>query len=140
MRNRQLISKWCFERGSEDNVIEEVNADGKTYYRINDYDKLNSLIGELLAEVQRIKSEGDYEAGKILVETYAVKVNPDLHTEVLERYKKLNLAPYGGFINPVLVPVYEGEDIVDVKLEFPDDYAGQMMKYSKEYSFLPTYN
>jgi len=140
MRNRQLISKWCYENGKEENVIEKIQKEGKAYYRINDYDKLNELLGNLLAEVQRIKSEGDYEAGKALVENYAVKVDPELHAEVLERYAKLNLAPYGGFINPVLVPVYEGENIVDVKVEYPDDFSQQMLKYAKEYSFLPTYN
>ncbi|MEE4257996.1 MAG: dihydrofolate reductase, partial [Bacteroidales bacterium] len=131
MRNRQLISKWCYENGKEDNVIEKIQKEGKTYYRINDYDKLNELLGNLLAEVQRIKSEGDFEAGKALVETYAVKVDPELHAEVLERYAKLNLAPYGGFINPVLVPVYDGESIVDVKVEYPDDFSQQMLKYAK---------
>jgi dipeptidyl-peptidase-3 len=140
MRNRQLISKWCYESGMAENVIEKLSKEGKTYYRINDYEKLNKLIGTLLAEVQRIKSEGDYDSGKMLVEKYAVKVDPGLHAEVLERYKKLNLAPYGGFINPVLVPVYEGEEIVDITVDYPDDYAGQMMKYSKDYSYLPTYN
>lgn len=140
MRNRQLISKWCFEQGQDEKVIEQLQKDGKTYYRINDYDKLNALIGELLAEMQRIKSEGDYEAGKMLVEKYAVKVDPALHNEVLARYEKLKLAPYGGFVNPVLVPVYDDETIIDIKVEYPDDYAGQMMKYSKDYSYLPTYN
>ncbi|MEN8226120.1 MAG: dihydrofolate reductase [Bacteroidota bacterium] len=140
MRNRQLISKWCYEKGEADNVIEKLDKDGKTYFRINDYDKLNILLGELLAEVQRIKSEGDYEAGKQLVENYAVKVDPELHAEILERYAKLNLAPYGGFINPVLIPVLDGENIVDIKVEYPNDYTEQMMKYSGEYSFLPTYN
>lgn len=140
MRNRQLISKWCYENGKGDNVIDKISKDGKTYYRINDYDKLNELLGNLLAEVQRIKSEGDYEAGKALVENYAVKVDPVLHAEVLERYSKLNLAPYGGFINPDLVPVYDGENIIDVNVEYPDDFSQQMMKYAKEYSYLPTYN
>ena len=140
MRNRQLICRWCYENGKEENVIEEIKRDGKTYYKINDYDKLNALLGELLAEVQRIKSEGDYEAGKALVEAYGVKVDPELHAEVLERYKKLNLAPYGGFINPILLPVYEGKNITDVIVEYPDDYSEQMMKYAKEYSYLPTYN
>ncbi len=140
MRNRQLISRWCYEKGLEENVIEKISRDGKTYYMINDYDRLNTLLGELLAEVQRIKSEGDYEAGKQLVETYAVRFDPELHAEVLERYSKLNLAPYGGFINPVLVPVFDGENIIDVKVEYPDDYAEQMMKYAKDYSYLPTYN
>jgi dipeptidyl-peptidase-3 len=140
MRNRQLISKWCYENGQEENVIEKIVTDGKTYFKITNYDKLNTLFGALLAEVQRIKSEGDYEAGKKLVEGYAVKVDPVLHAEVLERYAKLNLAPYGGFINPVLVPVFEGENITDIKVEYPDDYAGQMMRYSKDYSYLPTIN
>jgi dipeptidyl-peptidase-3 len=140
MRNRQLISKWCYEQGKEDNVIEMIQKDGKTYFKINDYDKLNELFGELLAEVQRIKSEGDYEAGKALVENYAVKVDPVLHAEVLERYEKLNLAPYGGFINPVLVPVYEGDSIIDIKVEYTEDYSEQMMKLAKDYSYLPTYN
>jgi dipeptidyl-peptidase-3 len=140
MRNRQLISKWCYEKGMDDKVIEKFEKEGKTYFRINDYDKLNTLLGELLAEVQRIKSEGDYEAGKALVETYAVKVDPELHAEVLERYARLNLAPYGGFINPLLVPVYDGEDIVDIRIGYPDDFTDQMMRYAKEYSYLPTYN
>lgn len=140
MRNRQLIVKWCYEKGQEENVIEMFEKDGKTFIRINDYDKLRGLISELLVEVQRIKSEGDFEAGKELVETYGVKIDPDLHKEVKERYAKLNLAPYGGFINPELVPVYEGDEIIDVKVEYPDDYAEQMMEYSEEYSFLPVYN
>lgn len=140
MRNRQLISKWCYEKGMEENVIEMFKKDGKTYVRINNYDKLRGLFGELLAEVQRIKSEGDYEAGKNLVETYAVKVDPELHKEIKERYAKLNLAPYGGFINPDLVPVYENGEITDIRVEYPDDYTGQMMEYGKEYSFLPAYN
>ncbi len=140
MRNRQLICRWCYENGKEENVIEEIKRDGKTYYKINDYDKLNALLGELLAEVQRIKSEGDYEAGKALVEAYGVKIDPELHAEVLERYRKLNLAPYGGFINPILLPVYEGKNITDVIVEYPDDYTEQMMKYAKENSYLPTYN
>jgi dipeptidyl-peptidase III len=140
MRNRQLISKWCYEQGMDENVIEKTAKDGKTYFRINDYDRLNELMGELLAEVQRIKSEGDYDSGKELVEGYAVKVDQELHTEVLERYKKLNLAPYGGFINPVLKPVYEGETITDVKASYDEGYVEQMMRYSKDYSFLPTYN
>jgi dipeptidyl-peptidase-3 len=140
MRNRQLISKWCYENGLEDNVIEKIVTNGKTYFKINNYDKLNTLIGELLAEVQRIKSEGDYEAGKLLVEAYAVKVDPELHAEVLERYGRLNLAPYGGFINPLLIPEYEGENIVGINVEYPDDFAAQMMRYAEEYSYLPTYN
>ncbi|MCF8299246.1 MAG: dipeptidyl peptidase 3 [Saprospiraceae bacterium] len=140
MRNRQLIAKWCFEKGQADKVIEKKMKAGKTYFVINDYKKLRTLFGELLKEVQRIKSEGDYEAGKALVENYAVKIDIDLHKEVIDRYAKLNLAPYGGFINPEFIPVMEGEKIIDVKVEYPNDYTKQMMNYSKEHSFLPTYN
>ncbi len=140
MRNRQLIARWCYEKGKKDKVIEKKIINDKTFFIINDYTKLRELFAELLAEVQRIKSEGDYQAGKTLVETYAVKVNAKLHKEVLARYKKLDLAPYGGFVNPVFVPIMENEKIVDIKVEYPEDYAEQMMKYSKEHSFLPTYN
>lgn len=137
MRNRQLIAKWCFEKGASEKVIEKVMKDGKTYFRINDFGKLRQLFGQLLAEVQRIKSEGDYESGKKLVETYAVSVDPQLHKEVLERYGKLNLAPYSGFLNPELIPVEKEGKIVDVKIEYPDDFTKQMLKYGKEHSFLP---
>jgi dipeptidyl-peptidase-3 len=140
MRCRQLISKWVYEHGKESGAIEMFKKDGKTYVKINDYQKVRELMGELLAEVQRIKSEGDYEAGKALVETYAIKLDPELHKEIKERYEKLNLAPYGGFINPVLKPVYEGEEIVDIEVIYPDDYSEQMLNYSRNYSFLPTYN
>jgi len=140
MRNRQLISKWCYEKGKSDNVITMEKRDDKTYVQINDYDKLRSLFGELLSEVQRIKSEGDFEAGKELVEAYGINVDPVLHQEVLGRFRKLNLAPYGGFINPVLVPVLEGDKIIDIKIEYPDDYTAQMMEYAEKFSFLPTYN
>lgn len=140
MRNRQLIAKWCFEKGKKDNVIEKKTIDGKTYFVINDYDKLRTLVGELLKEVQRIKSEGDFNAAKTMVETYAVKVDADLHKEVLERYKKLNIAPYAGFINPRLVPVMQGDKVIDVKLEYFDDFTKQMLWYSKEYRILPNYN
>ncbi|MBN1339738.1 MAG: dihydrofolate reductase [Bacteroidales bacterium] len=136
MRNRQLIAKWCFEKGSAENVIEKVTKDGKTYFHITDYDKLRNLFGELLAEVQRVKSEGDYEAGKMLVETYAVKVDPVLHKEVKERFGKLNIAPYGGFINPVFDVAEENGEIKDIKITYPDDYTKQMLKYSEEFSFL----
>jgi dipeptidyl-peptidase-3 len=136
MRNRQLIAKWCFEKGKADNVIEKKVKDGKTYFVVNDFGKLRQLFGQLLKEVQRIKSEGDYEAGKALVENYGVKVDQDLHKEVLERYKKLDLAPYSGFINPELVPIEENGEIVDVKLNYPMDFTAQMMKYGKEWSFL----
>ena len=137
MRNRLLIAKWCFEKGKADNVIEKKTKEGKTYFVINDYEKLHKLFGDLLKEVQRIKSEGDYNAGKELVETYAVKVDQDLLKEVLARYKKLNLAPYAGFINPEFVPVEKNGEIVDVKIVYPIDYVGQMLKYGKEHSFLP---
>lgn len=140
MRNRKLIAEWCYEKGKADNVIEKKTRDGKTYFVINNFDKLHTLFGELLREVQRIKSDGDYEAGKTLVETYAVKVDPVLHKEVLERYAKLNLAPYAGFVNPVYQPIMQGDEIVDVKVEYVTDYTKQMMEYSKNYSFLPTIN
>jgi len=136
MRNRQAISKWVYEKGVDDNVIEKKIRDGKTYFVINDYEKLRELFGELLREVQRITSEGDFEAAKNFIENYGVKVDPDLHKEVLARYEKLNVAPYKGFINPKLVPVYEDDKIVDVKIEYPDDFTEQMMYYGKNYSFL----
>lgn len=140
MRNRQLIAKWCYEKGKADNVIEFIKKDGKTYVKINDYNKLHTLFGQLLAEVQRIKSEGDYEAGKALVENYGVVVDQDLLKEVRERYAKLNLAPYSGFINPVLVPVEENGKIIDVKIEYPSDFTKQMLDFGKNYSFLPIFN
>ncbi|MDX5320272.1 MAG: dihydrofolate reductase, partial [Bacteroidota bacterium] len=140
MRNRQLVAKWCYEKGKADNVIEFIKKDGKTYVQINDYDKLRTLFGELLREIQRIKSEGDFAAGQALVETYGVKVDQELHKEVLERYAKLNLAPYSGFIQPKLVPVYENGKLLDVYVEYPSDFTEQMMEYSKNYSLLPTYN
>lgn len=136
MRNRQLIAQWCFEKGKAEKIIERVNKNSKTYFRINDFGKLRQLFGELLKEVQRIKSEGDYEAGKLLVETYGVKVDVTLHNEVLERFKKLNLAPYAGFINPVYAPVEQNGEIIDIKITYPTDYTGQMRGYSKEHSFL----
>ena len=140
MRNRKLIAEWCYEKGKADNVIEWVEQDGKRYLVVNDFDKLRELFGQMLYEVQRIKSEGDFEAGKALVENYAVKIDLDLHKEVLERYNALNIEPFGGFINPELVPVMEGDKIVDVKVEYVDSYTDQMLNYSKNYSFLPTRN
>ncbi|KAA3617666.1 MAG: dihydrofolate reductase [Calditrichaeota bacterium] len=140
MRNRQLNAKWAYEMGKAENVIERKERDGKTYFVINDYMKLRDLFGQLLREIQRIKSEGDFEAGKNLVETYGVKVDTELHKEVLARYEKLNIAPYGGFIQPKLTAVEENGNIVDVKIEYPDDFTEQMLEYSKKYSFLPTYN
>ncbi len=136
MRNRQLISKWCMEQGGRDNVIEKIRKDGKTFFKINDFNKLRSLFAELLNEVQRIKSEGDYRAGKELVEKYGVKVDPDLHAEVLERFGKLNLVPYSGFMNPELIPVEKHGKIADVIIKYPDNYAEQMLYYSKNFSFL----
>jgi dipeptidyl-peptidase-3 len=140
MRNRQLIASWCYQKGQKDKVIEMVKKDGKTFIKINDYQKLRVLFGELLKEVQRIKSEGDYEAGKNLVETYGVKIDPVLHEEVLARFKKLNMAPYSGFINPDYDLVQQGDSIVDIKVVYTNDFSVQMLKYSREYSFLPSEN
>ena len=141
MRNRQLIAAWVLEKGAQDKVVEFKKKNGKTFVVINDYNKMRTLLGELLAEIQRIKSTGDYEAGKNLVETYAVKVDPDLHKEVLARYEKLNIAPYKGFINPVYTPVKDSNgNITDVKISYDEGYSEQMLRYSKDYSPLPTYN
>ncbi len=137
MRCRSTISHWVYEKGKAENVIEFYKRDGKSYVRINDYEKLRTLFGELLKEIQRIKSEGDLEAGKKLIEDYGVKVDPELHSEILERYAKLNLAPYTGFVNPYLFPVYDTSGtITDIVVEYTDDYLGQMMYYGKNYSFL----
>jgi len=136
MQNRKLIAQWCYEHGADANVIEKKVRDGKTYFVVNDYEALRGLFGELLAEVQRIKSEGDYEAGKKLVETYAIDIDQNLHKEVLERYAALNLKPYGGFINPDIVPVYKDGEIVDFEVRYTDDYLAQMLKYGAEYSAL----
>lgn len=138
MRNRQLIAKWVFERG--EGIIEKVSQEGKTYFVIQDYEKLRVLFGELLAEVQRIKSEGDFEAGKDLIEKYAVKVDNEIHKEVKERFEKLNLAPYAGFINPDYHPILENGEIVNVEISYPMDFAEQMLGYSDKYSFLPNIN
>lgn len=140
MRNRQLVAKWAFEKGAKENVIEKKQRDGKTYFVVNDYNKLRKLFGELLREIQRIKSEGDFNAGRNLVENYGVKVDPVLHKEVLERYQKLNIAPYAGFIQPKLVPIKQGEKIIDVKIEYPEDFTKQMLEYAEKYSLLNTYN
>ena len=141
MRNRQLIAKWTYENGKADNVIEYKKRDGKTYVVINDYEKLRSLFGKLLAEVQRIKSEGDFAAGKNLVEDYGVKVDQTLHNEVLERYSHLNLAPYKGFVNPVMKEVKNNNgEVTDIVLDYTEGYAEQMLRYSRDYSFLPSYN
>ena len=141
MRNRQMVSKWVYERGKSENIIEKINRDGKTFFVINDYVRLRELFGELLREVQRIKSEGDFEAGKNLIETYGVKIDQDLHEEILRRNKKFNSAPYSGFINPVLVPVYNSDnEIVDINITQPKDFASQMIDYAEKYTTLPNYN
>lgn len=137
MRNRKLIAEWALEKGKPDNVVELVSKDGKTYVKINDYARLRDLFGQLLGEIQRIKSEGDYEAGRNLVETYAVKVDPKLHKEVLDRYSRLDIAPYRGFVNPVYVPVRNDKGaVVDVKVTYGEDYLPQVMRYSREYKTL----
>lgn len=141
MRNRQLVSKWAMEKGEADKVIERIQKDGKTYFKINDYDKLRSLFGDLLKEIQRIKSEGDFEAGKNLVETYGVKVDQDLHKEILERNKQFQSAPYSGFINPVLLPVTDEQgNITDIEVHQPESFAVQMLQYAEDYSTLPDEN
>jgi len=135
MRNRKFISEWCYEHGKADNVIEYVKRDGKTYIRVNNYEKLRDLFGQLLHEVQRIKSEGDYEAGRQLVEKYGVKVDPAIHKEVLARYESLNIAPYKGFVNPVYTPVYDNNgNITDVKISYNEGYIDQMLRYGRDYS------
>ena len=140
MRNRQLIANWVYEHATNKEV-EIIARDGKHYLRINDYQGLRRLYGELLAEIQRITSEGDYAAAKELVEKYAVKVNPELHQEILARYKKLNLAPYKGFVNPVYTAVRDAEgNITDVKIDFSEGYVAQHLRYSRDYSPLPDVN
>ncbi len=134
MRNRHLIAQWAYEHGKKDNVIEFVKKDGKTYIQINDYQALRRLFGELLGEIQRIKSEGDYQAGRDLVETYAVKFDPELHREVLERYASLNIAPYKGFVNPIYTPTFEDGEITDITISYDESYPAQMLRYSREYS------
>ena len=135
MRNRKLIAEWAYEHGRKDNVIEMVDIDGKTFIKINDYPRLRELFGELLGEIQRIKSEGDYEAGRDLVEKYAVKVDPKLHKEVLDRYAHLDIAPYKGFVNPVYTPVFDNDgNITDVTIDYSETYIPQMLRYSRDYS------
>lgn len=136
MRSRALVSHWVYEKGKPENVISKEIKNGKTFFVVNDYQKLRQLYGELLKEVQRITSEGDYEAAKELVENYGVQVDQELHKEVLERYRKLKLAPYAGFMNPRYTPVKENGKIVDVEISYPDDYVKQMLRYGKEYSIL----
>jgi dipeptidyl-peptidase-3 len=136
MRNRQLVASWAYEKGLDENVIEKVTKEGRTYFVVNDYDKLRVIFGELLREIQRIKSEGDYEAGSALVEDYGVQVDQAIHSEVLERSKKLNIPPYSGFVNPYLVPSFEGDKIVDIKVEYRGSFKDQMLHYSTQYSNL----
>lgn len=140
MRNRQSIGYWAYELGRPENVIEMARVDGKTYIVINDFEKLRDIFGQMLREVQRIKSEGDFKAGEAIVETYGVKVDRTLHAEVLERYGKLNIQPYSGFVNPVYELVEKNGEIVDVKYAYPESYVGQMLDYSASYSFLPSKN
>jgi dipeptidyl-peptidase-3 len=137
MRGRAMVSYWVYEKGKPENVISRVTKDGKTYFVINDYEKLRRLYGELLAEAQRITSEGDYEAAKALIENYGVRVDQELHKEVLDRFTKLNLAPYAGFVNPVYTPVVEDGRIVDVKIDLTEGYVEQMLRYGRDYAFLP---
>ena len=139
MRDRSLIAHWVYEKGMDKKIIEKVTRDGKTYFRINDYDGLRNEFGELLKIIQRITSEGDYNAAKSMVEAYGVKVDQALHKEVLERYARLKIAPYAGFINPEYKLVMKGGAITDVKISYPDDFAAQMMSYSKHFSFLPAH-
>jgi len=137
MRNRSAICQWVYEKGRVNNVVELFKNNGKTFVRINDYFLLKKLFGDLLKEIQRIKSEGDFEAGKKIIENYGVKIDPDLHEEILRRYDKLNLAPYSGFVNPKLIPVFNNNgEIADVEVEYVNDYLGQMMEYGRNYSFL----
>lgn len=141
MRNRALIARWVFEKGQTDKVVEMVKRDGKTYVQINDYEAMRHLFGDLLAEIQRIKSEGDYEAARRLVEDYGVKIDPELHREVRERYASLHIAPYKGFINPVYKAVLNAEgEITEVTLDYTESYDDQMLRYSRDYSFLPNVN
>ena len=136
MQNRKLVAEWCYEKGASDHVIEKKVRDGKTYFVVNDYVKLRGLFAELLAEIQRIKSEGDYAAGKNLIETYAVHIDPVLHKEVKERYDALGLKPYGGFINPEIRPVEKDGKVVDYEVVYSDDYLGQMLEYGRKYGTL----
>jgi dipeptidyl-peptidase-3 len=141
MRSRSMITHWVFEKGRDENVIEFFEKDEKTFVKVNDYMKLRNLFGELLKEIQRIKSEGDFEAGKSLIENHGIKIDQQLHTEILDRYSRLNLAPYTGFVNPFLFPTFDADGkITDVVVEYTDDYVSQMMYYGKNYSFLPLEN
>lgn len=141
MRNRALIARWAYEQGKADKVVEMVKRKGKTYVRVNDYAKLRELFGKLLAEIQRIKSEGDFEAARALVEGYGVKVDPTLHEEILKRYEALNLSPYKGFINPVYKAHRDANgNITNVTLDYTEPYDAQMLRYSRDYRTLPFVN
>ncbi|MBS18244.1 MAG: dihydrofolate reductase, partial [Crocinitomicaceae bacterium] len=141
MRNRAWVSNWCFEQAEPEGAVVKVVRDGKTYIDIKDYDRLRELFGELLREVQRIKSQGDYDAAKALVEGYGVKVDPAVHQEVLDRVAVLGVAPYGGFINPEMLATRDAAGkIVSVEVSYPDDFTGQMLRYSEQFSFLPDVN
>ena len=140
MRCRQLIAAWSYDLGKLGNVIEKFQKDGKSFVKVNDYKALRELFGQMLAEIQRIKSEGDFAAGRDLMEKYAVQVDQELHREVLSRFKVLNIAPYGGFMNPVFVPVLKAGNITEITVEYPDEYTAQMLGYSRNFSFLPTFN
>jgi dipeptidyl-peptidase-3 len=137
MRNRQIVAAWAFEQGEADNVIERVEKEGKSYYEIHNYEKLRVIFGDLLKEIQRIKSEGDYEAGKNLVENYGVKVDTELHQQVLDRAAALNIAPYNGFVNPILTPVMDADgNITEIKITQAANFTEQMLEYAKTYGFL----
>jgi dipeptidyl-peptidase-3 len=140
MRDRQMIAQWVYEHGLADNVIERVVRDGKTYFVINDYDRLQTLFGDLLREIQRITSEGDFAAGRDLVENYGTQVDTELHAEVLERFSALDVAPYSGFINPRIVADDANGVVSNVRVEYPDDFLAQMLEYAERYSFLPNEN
>jgi dipeptidyl-peptidase-3 len=134
MRNRQLIARWAFEMSSDNHAVEMIRRDGKSYIRVNDYEELRRMFGRMLAEIQRIKSTGDYEAARQLVERLAVRVPQELHSEVLERYSRLNLAPYKGFVNPVYTAVRNAAgEITDVKVSYDEEFTGQMMRYGRQY-------
>lgn len=140
MRNRQMVAAWAYQQAKEDNTIQRINRDGKTYFKINDYQRLREIFGTMLREVQRIKSQGDYEAARDLIEGYGVKVDQEILKEVKVRYADLDTAPYSGFIQPKLIPVMNGEEITDIRIEYPTDFVEQMMEYGRNYSFLPHYN
>ena len=137
MQNRQLVASWAIEKGATENVIEKIVRNEKVYYEITNYEKLRSIFGELLKEIQRIKSEGDYQAGMELVETYGVNVDYKTHEQVLKRVKPLDIAPYGGFVNPIFVPLLNDQgDVVDIKIENTQNFEEQMMYYGAQYSNL----